>query len=610
VATTTHQGHASTSLARICALLPVERNTLFVQTMSTIHQQYGSASTFLLELNRTHCTGQVLAFAGFDPSGETICHDLNTILLEQINTPKHNYFIEPSAVAEKYPDDVFFHRHPVVSYLSTPITSASGEILGMVISVFNKPITIHNEAIHFQQILSLLISHELRIQRLKERSDMLLEQLNYEVSHDNLTNLMNRSVLSDTLERLISTTTTAFTLVTLNIDSFKSINDIYGTYIGDQVLKTVSQAIIAISENKDLIFRIGGDEFAFITFYSNPISQCEKLLNQLSGGYQDLTNQIRIKVHMGIASRGSEALTADQLLFHASLALKDGKQHSHQYINSYDTRLHQQYHRRTQIINALRDELTEESTLKQNLFVVMQPIVERNQDQWDYFEILSRWLHPEIGFISPVEFVSAAEQSGLVFEFGQRIILLACQAKHAVEQQLGYKIRLSINCSADELMQADNYVSSVITILDTFGFHAEEFTIELTETALLTQREIAQNILAKLRAIGFKIALDDFGTGYSSLNYIQSYPIDCIKIDASFIRNMMTNKTSERLVSLIVQLAKQLKVQLVAEGIEDIVTLEKLYAMECTKIQGYYFSKPIPPELIIERLRQNGPSIN
>jgi diguanylate cyclase (GGDEF)-like protein len=602
-ATITRQLHAN-PLAKICTLLPVERNVLFIETITAIQLQCGSDSTFLLELNRAQWSGQVLAFSGFDPNSHSLCHDLQTILLEQLNAPKQSYFIEHTNVIDKYPDDVFFKYHHINGYLSTPVTSASDEILGMVISVFSKPITRNNQIIYFQQILSLLISHELRIQRLEERSDMLLEQLNYEVCHDNLTNLMNRSVLSDTLERLISTTTNSFTLATLDIDSFKSINDLYGTYIGDQVLKIVAKAIIDIVKENQLVFRIGGDEFAFITFDPNPITLCEQLLDQLNSGYQDSTNKIKIGVHMGIATKGSEELTADQLMLNASLALKDCKQQANQYISCYDTHLNLRYHRRTQIISALRDELAERDPFKQHLFVVMQPIVERGHNSWNYFEILSRWEHPELGFISPVEFVSAAEQSGLVFEFGQRVIQLACQAKHTVELQLGYKIRLSINCSADELMQADNYVNGMTDVLGTFSFTPQEFTIELTETALLTQRDLAKSILAKLRSIGFKIALDDFGTGYSSLNYIQTYPIDCIKIDASFIRNMMTNKTSERVVSLIVQLSKQLNVQLVAEGIEDSVTLEKLYAMDCTQIQGYYFSKPIKPELMIERLRK------
>lgn len=158
---------------------------------------------------------------------------------------------------------------------------------------------------------------------------------------------------------------------------------------------------------------------------------------------------------------------------------------------------------------------------------------------------------------------------------------------------------MGLNCSAHELNDSKRYLSHLVETIDRFGFLPYEFTIELTETVLLSQTNEVRIILDKLRKLGFTVALDDFGTGYSSLNYIHSYPIDCIKIDATFIRNMLCNKTSESVVWLIIQLAKQLEVDLVAEGVENEEALQKLYDMGCMQIQGYYFSRPERPDTIV-----------
>ncbi|ANS87974.1 Protein-glutamate O-methyltransferase [Vibrio scophthalmi] len=229
----------------------------------------------------------------------------------------------------------------------------------------------------------------------------------------------------------------------------------------------------------------------------------------------------------------------------------------------------------------------------------MQPIVSLNSPTWDYFEVLARWNSETLGVVSPMEFIEAAEQSGLIIELGERIVELACHAKWELEKGLGYKVRLSLNCSAHELSDSSRYMRHLTTTISRFHFEPREFTIELTETVLLSQTNEVRYILDKLRNQGFTIALDDFGTGYSSLNYIHSYPIDTIKIDATFIKNMLCNETAEHVVCLIVQLAQQLEVNLVAEGVESEDALQKLSDMGCTQIQGYYFSKPEIPLNII-----------
>tara|TARA_Y100001956_G_scaffold81681_1_gene99981 strand:+ start:2951 stop:4522 length:1572 start_codon:yes stop_codon:yes gene_type:complete len=503
-----------------------------------------------------------------------------------------------SDVIESFPQDEYLKTHGIISYLGIPLRSESGDVLGVLLSTFNHVLTNPDEVIYYHKLFARLVVHNLRAKWLAVRSDSLVNQLSYEVSHDNLTGLLNRSFLSDKLERLTEIGTKPFTLAYIDVDNFKSINDLYGNYIGDQIIKFVANAIEDAINDKQLAFRIAGDEFAFVSLSGDPFEICNRIVERLEQGYQDPAHNIKVKVSIGLARHSAHSLNADQIMLNASLALKECKQSRHLTIQCYDTHLSAQYYRRAMVIDALRNEL-DPASQQNEIYVVAQPIVTKNSARWEYFEILARWNSQALGAISPIEFIEAAEQSGLIIELGERIVELACKAKKTLEDGLGYKIKLGLNCSAHELNNSNRYLQHLLATLNQYGFHPDEFTIELTETVLLSRTKEVKIVLDKLRLLGFTVALDDFGTGYSSLNYIHSYPIDCIKIDATFIRNMLTNATSESVVWLIIQLAKRLKVSLVAEGVEDQQALEKLYAMGCDQIQGYYFSRPELPEEII-----------
>jgi diguanylate cyclase (GGDEF)-like protein len=448
-----------------------------------------------------------------------------------------------------------------------------------------------------------MIAHDLECKQMEVRSQSLINQLRHEISHDNLTGLMNRNDLAEKLTTLVQEDQHHFTLAFLDIDEFRSINDLYGHYLGDLVLKFVADAIKQAVPEEGYAFRIAADEFAFLTTAREPMEICQTILNKLAQDYIDQDRRLKISVSIGITKYSGEKLNADQLLFNASLALKECKRNHNTRIRFYDNLLSNQYYRRTQIIEALRSELSK-PIHQTELYVVVQPIVKKHQRYWDYFEILTRWNSSTLGVVTPLEFIEAAEQSGLIIEFGERILELACIAKQELEQGIGKKIRLSINCSADELTHSNRYLEHLLKTIKAYGFQADEFTIELTETVLLSKATEVCSTLTILRELGFKIALDDFGTGYSSLNYIHSYPIDCIKIDAAFVRNLLTNQTSESIVWLIIQLANQLKLDLVAEGVENQQALDKLYQMGCEQIQGYYFSRPDLPSVMIKRWRK------
>ncbi|CAH0531266.1 putative signaling protein [Allocatenococcus thiocycli] len=472
-----------------------------------------------------------------------------------------------------------------------PLKTQNGDVLGILISTFTHLFS----ALEAQALLELyanVIIHSLREKWVSERSDKLLNQLSYEVSHDNLTGLLNRSCLADTLETLTQQSSRPFNLAYLDIDNFKSINDINGNYIGDQIIKFTANAIQESLSSPENAFRVAGDEFAFITYDEDPVAVCQQILDIIETGYIDKSNHISFTVSIGIARAANHSPKTDGLILNASLALKDCKKHRETRIQHYDTQLSALYHRQTQLIEVIRQQLKTSITDNHELYVVVQPIVDINADQWDYFEILSRWESDTLGNIAPSEFIEAAEQSGLIVELGERIIELACIAKQELESQLGHSVKLSINCSAYELVDSKRYINHLTSMIDKYQHSTCDFVIELTETVLLSLSGQEQMVLNSLRYLGFQVALDDFGTGYSSLNYIHNYPIDIIKIDATFVRNMLSNKTSEQVVLLIVQLSQLLNVNLIAEGVEDKNASDKLIEMGCNYIQGYFYAKP------------------
>ncbi|TQQ48367.1 GGDEF domain-containing protein [Vibrio cholerae] len=576
---------------------------LLSQITQFLHRTFNSHSSMVIELDKMRYKAHNLSCASVEPSSLELYYELQGTPCEQVGLQRQPYCLFASKVAELFPNDAYLVENHIEAYLGIPIYFSTGENYGVLISTFTRQLDDFANLVLVHQILAQMIAHDLECKQMEVRSQSLINQLRHEISHDNLTGLMNRNDLAEKLTALVQEDRHHFTLAFLDIDEFRSINDLYGHYLGDLVLKFVADAIKQAVPEEGYAFRIAADEFAFLTTAREPMEICQTILNKLAQDYIAQDRRLKISVSIGITKYSGEKLNADQLLFNASLALKECKRNHNTRIRFYDNLLSNQYYRRTQIIEALRSELSK-PIHQTELYVVVQPIVKKHQRYWDYFEILTRWNSSTLGVVTPLEFIEAAEQSGLIIEFGERILELACIAKQELEQGIGKKIRLSINCSADELTHSNRYLEHLLKTIKAYGFQADEFTIELTETVLLSKAAEVCSTLTILRELGFKIALDDFGTGYSSLNYIHSYPIDCIKIDAAFVRNLLTNQTSESIVWLIIQLANQLKLDLVAEGVENQQALDKLYQMGCEQIQGYYFSRPDLPSVMIKRWRK------
>ncbi|MFW8632617.1 putative bifunctional diguanylate cyclase/phosphodiesterase [Vibrio natriegens] len=586
--------HVQISFQKLDEILKLSGSALLNRVILDIHQQVNTHCTCIVEVAHLQHSAHTISVARNDKIEDHLEYPLSGSPCEEVvNDIGENIFFQDH-VYRDVSEDKMFREIGIEAYLGLPLKTQNGDVLGILISTFTHLFS----ALEAQALLELhrfyanVIIHSLREKWVSERSDKLLNQLSYEVSHDNLTGLLNRSCLADTLETLTQQSSRPFNLAYLDIDNFKSINDINGNYIGDQIIKFTANAIQESLSSPENAFRVAGDEFAFITYDEDPVAVCQQILDIIEVGYIDKSNHISFTVSIGIARAANHSPKTDGLILNASLALKDCKKHRETRIQHYDTQLSALYHRQTQLIEVIRQQLKTSITDNHELYVVVQPIVDINADQWDYFEILSRWESDTLGNIAPSEFIEAAEQSGLIVELGERIIELACIAKQKLESQLGHSVKLSINCSAYELVDSKRYINHLTSMIDKYQHSTCDFVIELTETVLLSLSGQEQMVLNSLRYLGFQVALDDFGTGYSSLNYIHNYPIDIIKIDATFVRNMLSNKTSEQVVLLIVQLSQLLNVNLIAEGVEDKNASDKLIEMGCNYIQGYFYAKP------------------
>lgn len=598
-------------LKTVGQLLELEGLDLLESAVLSLHTAYDTDYTSLVE--RKYFPDQI--------SPMIIAHDRH-IHHDRIN-PLHRQLYQ-EAVRHHHPDS-HAARHIVdilpseafsqvvanSDLLAIPTKTPSGEVMGVLISSFKRPVKEENlqEVIQHHQIFANIMTHTLREMWFNDRSEQLVHQLSYEVSHDSLTGLLNRSCLADTLESITQQSNPPFTLAILDIDSFKAINDMHGNYVGDKVLQKLADILKAVVPEKNLTFRTAGNEFAFITYHSDPFSVCDAILRELKHSRIGTTLQLDFNISIGLARSQDSIKDIEQLIFNTSLALKACKQNTDSRVKCYDTDLSAEYHRKAELIAALREELSQptnkntSTSTEQGLYVAVQPIVSAHTHQWDYFEVLARWRTKKHGNISPVEFIEVAEESGLIVELGERVIELACRAKNLLENELGYRVKLGINCSAHELHESQRYLSYLTMMIKHFNFDKKDFVIELTETVLLSPTEDTKELLRTMRQQGFTIALDDFGTGYSSLNYIHSYPIDCIKIDATFIKALLTSDTAESVVWLIVQLANRLGVSLVAEGVEHREQLETLHSMGCDKIQGFFFSCPLPARDMVAKIK-------
>ena len=412
--------------------------------------------------------------------------------------------------------------------------------------------------------------------------------------HDSLTGLPNRLQMGEMIESsFLQRPAGSFALHVIDLDGFKTINDTYGHPVGDSLLILVAQRLRANLRASDIVARLGGDEFAIIQCDKNCATSAgrlaARLCEALAQPFQVDALTLNIRASIGIAIGPKDACTTVDLLRVADLALYDSKDAGRGTYRFFSKEMNEKVMARRNLETGLA-----KAVLKNELVLFYQPIVSLAENEVTGYEALLRWRHPERGLILPLEFVPLAEETGLIVPIGEWVLDQACVDLAACPDHLS----LSVNCSPVQL-KSDNLVPAVRQALQKSGLSGRRLRIELTESSLIPNDVATVVKIAELRALGIRMSIDDFGTGYSSLAYLQHYPIDCIKIDRSFVSTMTQEQNDKSIIRAIVALASGLRITTVAEGVETASQLKDLEAMGCTEAQGYFFSPPRPASEIL-----------
>jgi len=431
------------------------------------------------------------------------------------------------------------------------------------------------------------------------------KKLKFYAEHDPLTGLINRRVflkqLSSSLKNL--TEEKQLAILFIDVDDFKLINDIYGHDIGDLLLKSVGQRIENVVLTHGLLCRYGGDEFTILLNDIN-LETTQQLVNDILVAFHSpfhlQEHVVETTVSIGIDISSAHETNAKQLLSQANYAMRNAKKKGRNSYSFHNQKLQQQYNRKLQLKESLKQALNTHI-----LEVHYQPIYDIRYNKITKFEALVRWPDSIEGFISPAEFISIAEEYGLIQELGNLVCNTACKDLKRLHQ-LGFNdICFSINRSIKEFVHEEYGQPPLTSIIKSAGIPFHSIIIEITESVAMSENHFAKNILADLREKGIKIALDDFCTGYSSLNYLIDYDIDIIKIDRSFIKTLETDSKTKILTSTVLKLAEQLNLEVVAEGVEKEAQLSFLRDNHCQNIQGYYFSPALRIDECINLLQSN-----
>jgi diguanylate cyclase (GGDEF)-like protein/PAS domain S-box-containing protein len=420
------------------------------------------------------------------------------------------------------------------------------------------------------------------------------QRIRHMALHDALTGLPNRTLLEDRLSHAIALAHRLHkhvAVLLLDLDRFKNVNDSFGHSVGDRLLELVSARLKACIRESDTVARLAGDEFVIAVQMAEQLDGIErvarKVLVTLSAPFQVENHELQINASIGICQFPEDGRNAEDLLQFADVAMYEAKQRGRGRFCFFSPALteatrHQQKLESDLVQACARDE-----------FVLhYQPFVETNSGRITGVEALLRWRHPEQGLLSPNQFIPKLEELGLIVEVGRWVLRTACR-QAAEWQRMGLSpIRVAVNVSSQQFYQG-NIADTVATVLKETKLDPKLLEIELTESQTLDNSDATINIMAALKRLGVSISLDDFGTGWSSLSYLRCFPIDRIKIDRSFVKDLLTQPAAEEVVKTILTLSRNLGIACIAEGVETREQQDYFKKQVCAEMQGFFFSRPL-----------------
>ena len=419
-------------------------------------------------------------------------------------------------------------------------------------------------------------------------------RMSYLAQHDSLTDLPNRTLLSDRLTRAIALAQRhrkRLAVLFLDVDRFKHINDSAGHVIGDRLLQSLAQRLLDCVRDSDTVSRQGGDEFVIllpeVTHAAGAAVIAGKLLVALSAPHHIDHHDLEVTVSIGIANYPDDGTDAETLMKRADFAMYHAKDSGRNNYQFFEPKMNVRAVERQALENDLRH------ALERREFVLhYQPKMNLHTGAITAIEALVRWCHPLQGLILPAQFIPIAEECGFIAAIGKWVLREACQQAKLWEQAGLPLTRIAVNVSAVEL-RAKDFLGGVRAILLETGLEPTLLELEFTETLLMQHTASTAAVLRSLNELGVRLALDDFGTGYSSLSHLKRFPIDTLKIDRSFVRDVTTHADDASIVSAVISMGKSLHMRVVAEGIETPQQLAFLREHDCPEGQGYYFSRPL-----------------
>lgn len=423
--------------------------------------------------------------------------------------------------------------------------------------------------------------------------------------YDSLTGLPNRALFSDRLEQTLlvcQRENQGFALIAVDIDNFKGANDTLGHGAGDQLLQQVAQRLRVSLRSSDTVARMGGDEFTIllptVSGVDGAVATTRKLINALRAPFSIDGKATAVSASFGIAmcpQHGSDAATLSRHADAAMYAAKRGRTGFETYQASLDKGGSDEYR--------LESDLRRAVTNNDELVLFYQPKVNLSDGETCGVEALVRWQHPTRGLLMPDTFVPLAERVGAITALTERVLILALRQSRSW-QDAGLEMPIAVNVSAVDIQDAQ-FPDFIERILREHNIAPELLELEVTETAVMAHPERAVVCVKRLSALGVQVAIDDFGTGYSSMSYLKELLVAKIKIDRSFIADMLTNRNDRVIVRSTVELGHNLGLKIVAEGVENLEVLNALRTLGCDAAQGYYLSRPLPAAQAGEWMRQN-----
>lgn len=430
-------------------------------------------------------------------------------------------------------------------------------------------------------------------------------RVSYLASHDILTGLPNRLLLGDRLARALSLARRherRLAVLFLDIDRFKHINDSLGHLLGDELLRSVARTVSMCVRSSDTVSRQGGDEFVVVLSELDHVEQAGKgaqnIMDALAHPHHMAGLELHVSVSVGISVYPDDGDDAETLLTRADMALYHAKDEGRDCYRFFESHLNMRAVERQSIEASLHRALA-----RREFELVFQPKIHLKTNAIIGVEALIRWRHPERGLIAPAQFVSIAEDCGLIKPIGFWVVREACRQARTWQTAGVPPIPIAVNISAIEFRH-EGFLLNLADVLRETGIDPRQLEIELTESALMAHVDHANSVMHSLKALGVRIAIDDFGTGWSSLSYLRHFPIDALKIDKSFVQEMAVGSDSASIVRAVIAMGKSLEHRVIAEGVETAAQLAFLQDEGCDEAQGFYLSRPVGADECARLLRR------